>query len=184
MDIALGTLLCTLVDRRSSVPLGDAVITCISGKQSISMHEADPHGFFRATLPEGVYDMLISARGELSLVLRGIGVLGGYEQQLTRALTPGETTMQDDDAASAVGGFITDRLGAPLANVMVRVSDAAGTQVYTTRTDRSGAFLVHSVITGAYTLALRNGDRTLLSQTADLRRAKTFIRMDAQLKDI
>src|SRR5665213_4160227 len=66
-----GTLFCTLVDRRSSVPLSDARVTCVIGGGIVQV-DVDTRGEFRADFPQGVFDLVISARGELSLTLRGV----------------------------------------------------------------------------------------------------------------
>jgi len=70
-----GTLFCTLVDRRSSVRFGRA--RHVRDRRGIVQVDVDSKGEFRADFPQGVFDLVISARGELSLTLRGIGVLAG-----------------------------------------------------------------------------------------------------------
>lgn len=73
----MGSLLCTLLDRRSSVPLSGARITCVWREGQVSQMDSDSRGNFSAELPQGVYDLVISARGYLSLLVRGVGVLNG-----------------------------------------------------------------------------------------------------------
>jgi hypothetical protein len=61
-DVA-GTLCCTLLDRRSSVPLRGARITCVGRDSRVARFDADGSGRFTTPLPQGVYDLVISARG-------------------------------------------------------------------------------------------------------------------------
>src|ERR1700678_4789386 len=99
----LGTLFCMLVDRRSSVALADARVTCVIGGGIVQV-DVDSRGEFRADFPQGVFDLVISARGELSLTLRGIGILAGHTQRILRAFIPGEDDGADGAPASAIGG--------------------------------------------------------------------------------
>jgi hypothetical protein len=93
--------MCTLLDRRSSVPLSGARITCVWRDNRISLLDSDPGGNFSAALPPGVYDLMISARGYLSLIVRGVGILPGHALHVVRALVPGEGT--DLEAVPATG---------------------------------------------------------------------------------
>src|ERR1700684_2859316 len=101
-----GTLFCTLVDWRSSVPLANARVTCVIGGGIVQV-DVDNRGEFRADFPQGVFDLVISARGELSLTLRGVGILAGHTQRMTRAFIPGEDDGNDGVPASAIGGYLT-----------------------------------------------------------------------------
>jgi hypothetical protein len=103
-----GSLCCTLLDRRSSVPLGGARITCVGRDNRVTQFDADRVGRFTTTLREGAYDLVISARGYLSLLVRGVGVLGGHKQLMTRALVPGEGEKPECEPATALGGYVTD----------------------------------------------------------------------------
>ena len=177
----MGSLLMTLLDRRSSVPLAGARITCVWRDNRISRMDADDRGHFRATLPQGVYDLVISARGYLSLLVRGIGVLGGYHQQLTRALVPGEGQTAEGDPATAMGGYVTDRLGRPVGNVTIHANSENGTSAYTTRTDKTGAYVLHGVVPDMYDLTVRSMERSLLREHAPISHVKNFVRMDLRL---
>ncbi len=176
-----GVLLCTLLDRRSSVPLAGAQINCVWRDARVSWLEADKRGNFSAELPQGVYDLVISARGYLSLLVRGVGVLAGYRQTLTRGLIPGEGQSPHGEPATAVGGYVTDRLGRPVPNVTIQLNAEDGTQAYTTRTDRSGAYMLHGVVPHMYDLSVRAGERTVLRDHVPIAHAKNFVRLDPSL---
>ena len=176
LDPPIGILHCHLIDRRTSAPLANAHVTCVAGSR-IAQLETDSRGRFTSDFPEGVYDILISARGELSLMLRGIGVLANHEQHLTRALIPGDPT-QSIAAASAIGGFITDRLDHPVERVAVTVRNAMGGQVITAHTDRYGAYVLHGVPPGEYDLSVRTITHTLHAERMTVTAAKQFYRRD------
>jgi hypothetical protein len=176
-----GSILMTLLDRRSSVPLAGARINCVWREGRISRLDADDKGHFRTTLPQGVYDLVISARGYLSLLVRGIGVLGGYNQHLTRALVPGEGQAPEGDPATAIGGFVTDRLGRPVSNVTIHANSESGSNAYTTRTDKTGAYVLHGVVPDMYDLTVRSMERSLLKEHVPIAHVKNFVRMDLRL---
>jgi len=169
------------LDRRSSVPLGAARITCVWRDNRMSRMDADERGNFSADLPQGVYDLVISARGYLSLFVRGVGVLGGYRQQMTRALVPGEGKHPEGEPATSIGGYVRDRIGRAVANVTIRANAENGTLSYTTRTDRSGAYILHGVIPEMYDLSGRTGDRMLAREHVPISHVKHFVRMDMRL---
>jgi hypothetical protein len=175
-DPPVGILHCHLIDRRTSAPLANAHVTCVAGSR-IAQLETDSRGRFTSDFPEGVYDILISARGELSLMLRGIGVLANHEQHITRALVPGDPA-QSIAAASAIGGFIVDRLDHPVERVAVTAKDALGGPVLTTHTDRFGAYVVHCVPPGEYEIAVRTATHTLHTDRMTITSAKQFHRRD------
>ncbi|GAC1414255.1 MAG: hypothetical protein NVSMB64_24460 [Candidatus Velthaea sp.] len=179
-----GSLTCTLLDRRSSVPLSGARITCVWRGDRISRLDADKRGNFTTELPQGVYDLVISARGYLSLTVRGVGVLGGYEQVLTRGLVPGEGQDPEGVPSTAIGGFITDRIERPVGNVTVSAIGDDGSASYTTRTDRSGAYILHGVVPGMYDLSVRSRERTLAHEPVPIAHVKDFIRLDLRLPQI
>jgi hypothetical protein len=143
--------------------------------------DADAGGNFRATLPQGVYDLVISARGYLSLLVRGVGVLSGYNQHLTRGLIPGEGQAPEGEPATSVGGFVTDRLGRPVANVTIHANAEDGESAYTTRTDRTGAYVLHGVVPGMYDLTVRAMERSLLKEHVPIAHVKHFVRLDLRL---
>lgn len=176
MDRPVGILHCHLIDRRTSAPLANARVTCVAGSR-IAQLETDSRGRFTYDFPEGVYDILIAAHGELSLMLRGIGVLANHEQHLTRALIPGDPT-QSIAAASAIGGFITDRLDHPVDRVAVTARHALGGHVLTAHSDRYGAYVLHSVPPGEYDLSVRTVTHTLHTERMTITAAKQFHRRD------
>jgi hypothetical protein len=181
MDTAdtTGILFCTLVDRRSSVPLSDARVTFVIGGGIVQV-DTDTRGEFKAIFPEGVYELIISARGELSLTLRGIGVLAGYTQHILRALTPGEETAEGAPS-SAMGGYLVDRLGKPLAEAAITAVAADRKQTYTGRSDKFGAFVIHGMQPGTYEVSIRNTQRTLSTEKITIASERQFYRYDQRL---
>ena len=185
-----GTLFCKLVDRRSSVPLSDARVTCVVGAGIVQV-DVDTHGEFRADFPQGVFDLVISARGELSLTLRGIGVLAGHTQHIMRAFIPGEDEVNDGLPASAIGGYLTDRLGKPLMDAAVTATlvPPPGTplyggpagQTYASQTDRVGAFVIHAIKPGTYDVVVRTKQSTLSNERVIVPERRTFQRHDLRL---
>ncbi len=176
---AYGTLFCTLVDRRSSVPLSDARITCVIGGGIVQV-DADSRGEFKASFPEGVYELVISSRGELSLTLRGVGVLAGHTQRITRAFVPGEDT-DEGLPSSAMGGYLVDRLGKPLPNAAITATATDGKQTYTARSDKFGAYIIHGMRSGTYAITIRNTQRTLWSERITIATERQFLRFDQRL---
>jgi hypothetical protein len=167
-----GTLFCTLVDRRSSVPLSDARVTCVIGGGIVQV-DVDSRGEFRADFPQGVFDLVISARGELSLTLRGVGVLAGHTQRILRAFVPGEEEVHDGTPASAIGGYLTDRLGHPVVDAAVTATlvRPPGTplygnnsQTYAAQSDKFGAFVIHAIKPGTYDVVVRTKQNTLSNE--------------------
>lgn len=176
-----GSLSCTLLDRRSSVPLYGARITCVGRDNRITRFDADRVGRFTTTLPQGVYDLVISARGYLSLLVRGVGVLAGHHQTLTRALVPGQGDDPDHEPATALGGYVTDRFGRPIGNLTIHITADRGDTAYTTRTDRDGAYLLNSVVPSMYDLTICALDRRLAREVVPIPDAKDFIRLDVRV---
>jgi len=182
MDVAWGTLRCTLLDRRSSVPLSGARAMCVGRDGRASVFDADPRGAFEKALPQGVYDLVISAHGYLSLTVRGVGVLAGYCQALTRALVPGEEGQTaDDQPATAIAGYVVDRVGLAVPGVAIHVNGTDRGSAYTTRTDRQGAYVVNGVPPGMYDLAARSDERTLAREHVPIAHVKTLVRVDLRL---
>jgi hypothetical protein len=175
-----GTLFCTLVDRRSSVPLSDARITFVVGGGIVQV-DTDSRGEFKAIFPEGVYELIVSSRGELSLTLRGVGVLAGHTQHITRALIPGEET-GEGQPSSAMGGYLIDRLGKPLPDAAITAMSAEGAkQTYTAQSDKFGAFVIHGMQPGSYDVSIRNTQRTLVSERITIAAERQFYRYDQRL---
>jgi hypothetical protein len=180
-----GSLCCTFLDRRSSVPLSGARITCVGRDHRVTRFDADRFGRFTTTTPQGVYDLVISARGYLSLLVRGMGVLAGHRQLVTRALIPGEgEDCEREPAAAALGGYITDRFGRPVANVTIHVSGADGDAAYTTRSDREGAYLVNCVLPQNYEVTLCAMERRLAHELVGVGNPRDFVRLDLRLMQI
>jgi hypothetical protein len=179
-----GSLCCTLLDRRSSVPLFGARITCVGRDGRITRFDADRQGRFITTQQQGVYDLVISARGYLSLLVRGVGVLAGHHQLVTRALIPGDGEDPERDPATAIGGYVSDRFGRPVANLAVHVTAEGGEAAYTTRTDRDGAYLVHGVLPQMYDLTICAMDRRLARELVPVPDTKDFVRLDLRLMQI
>lgn len=187
---SIGTLLCTLVDRRSSVPLSDARVTCVIGGGIVQV-DVDSRGEFRADFPEGVFDLVISARGELSLTLRGIGILAGHTQRMLRAFVPGEDDGNDGVPASALGGYLVDRLGKPVTDVAVTATlvPPPGTplyggphkQTYAAQSDKFGAFVIHAIKPGTYDVVVRNRQATLSNERVTVPDRRVFQRHDLKL---
>lgn len=179
-----GSLCCTLLDRRSSVPLVGARITCVGRDNRIIRFDADRFGRFTGTLPQGTYDLVISARGYLSLLVRGVGVLAGHHQTVTRALVPGEGSDAEGAAATALGGYIRDRFGRPVSNVTIHLAAADGDTAHTTRTERDGAYLLHGIVPDVYDLTICAMERRLVREYVPIANPKEFIRIDLRLMQI
>ena len=186
-----GTLFCTLVDRRSSVPLSDARVTCVIGGGIVQV-DVDSHGEFRADFPQGVFDLVISARGELSLTLRGVGVLAGHTQHIMRAFIPGEEEDgHDGSLASAIGGYLTDRLGQPVVDAAVTATlvrppgtplfGGPSLQTYAAQTDKFGAFIIHAIKPGTYDVVVRTKQNTLSNERVIVPEQRVFHRHDLRL---
>jgi hypothetical protein len=177
----MGELICTLLDRRSSMPLAAARIMCVGRDRRVARLDTDEHGNFRAHLPQGVYDLVISANGYLSLLVRGVGVLADYQHVVTRGLVPGEGEFAESEPATAIGGYVTDRIGRPVANVMMHANAENGSFAYTTRTDRRGAYVLHGVVPELYDLTVRSMERTLTREHVPIAHVNDFIRLDIRL---
>jgi hypothetical protein len=185
-----GTLICTLVDRRSSVPLSDSRVTCVIGGGIVQV-DVNQHGEFRAEFPEGVFDLVISSRGELSLTLRGVGILAGHKQRMLRAFVPGEDDSDDGVPASAIGGYLTDRLGHPVVDAAVSATEVpppgtplyqmSGKRTYAAQSDKEGAFVLHNIKPGAYDVVVRTAQRTLSNERVVVPAQRMFKRHDLRL---
>ncbi len=181
MDASFGTLRCTLLDRRSSAALQGARVMCIGRDGRAYAFKADAQGLFSAQLAEGVYDLVISARGYLSLTVRGIGILAGHEQNVMRGLVPGEGQSLEGEPATAIAGYVKDRVGLAVANVAIHVTQDNGTTAYTTRTDKGGAFILNGVRPGMYDLIARAGERTLALEHVPIANVRSLVRVDLRL---
>jgi hypothetical protein len=117
----------------------------------------------------------------LSLFVRGVGVLAGHDQVLTRALVPGEGDDPDGEQATALGGYVTDRFGHGVGNVTIRATADKRNDVYTTRTDRGGAYLINGIVPQMYNVTVSAGERRLFDKFVPIRDAKEFVRLDLRL---
>jgi Carboxypeptidase regulatory-like domain len=178
---SFGTLRCTLLDRRSSAPVAGARVTCVWRDERVSVLKADARGAFAAEVPEGVYDLVVSARGYLSLFVRGVGVLGGYEQELVRGLVPGEGQAPEGEPCTALAGYVRDRVGRVASGVAIHLNADRHAATYTTRTDRHGAYVLHGVLPGMYDLVVRSGDRALVHEYVAIAHVKELVRRDVRL---
>jgi hypothetical protein len=181
VDETFGTLQCTLLDRRSSVRLGGARVTCIWRDERVSVLRADEDGSFVAEVPEGVYDLVISARGYLSLFVRGVGVLAGYHQSIVRGLVPGEGQQLGGEPSTAIAGYVRDRIGRVVPDLAIHVNGEKHGTAYTTSTDRFGAYVLHGVIPGMYDLVVRAGERTVAREPVPIAHVKTLVRQDVRI---
>ncbi len=181
VDHAFGTVQCTLLDRRSSVPVRGARVTCLWRDQRVSVMRADDRGTFTANLPEGVYDLVISARGYLSLFVRGIGVLAGYNQAIVRGLIPGEGQAPDGEPSTAIAGYVRDRVGRTVPDVAIHVNTGGSGSAYTTRTDNGGAYVLHGVLPGMYDLFARRAERTVAHEHVAIAHVHDLVRRDLRL---
>jgi hypothetical protein len=181
VGVTFGTLHCTLLDRRSSLPLAGARVTCIWRNERVSVHTTDQDGRFVAQLPEGVYDLVISARGYLALSVRGVGVLANYRQDLLRGLVPGAGQAIEGEPSTAIAGYVRDRVGQTVNDIAIHVSSNDGSLSYTTRTDKIGAFVLNGVRPGMYDLVVRSGHRTLALEHVPIAHVQDLVRVDLTL---
>jgi hypothetical protein len=186
MDSAVGQLSCRFIDRRSSFPLAGAFVMCVWPDRRMSSVATNEDGRVMLELPEGAYDLVVSAKGYLSMPLRGVGVLGGHRTEVLRGLLPGDGHGSDEDPSTAVGGYVRDRLGHPLVNLMVQVvsqtrSVTDSGKTYAARTDNRGAYLLHGVGHGTYDLVVRATDRVVTRETLGIADVKHFVRHDITL---
>lgn len=188
MDPSVGQLSCLFLDRRSSFPLAEAQLMCIWPNQRMTAISTDREGRATLEVPEGSYDLVISAKGYLSMLIRGVGVLGGHKTDIMRGLIPGEGKGENELPSTAVGGYVRDRLGHPLPGVMIQVifqtkslveRDQAKT--YAARTDARGAYVIHGVSGGQYEVVVRAAERTMAREPLSVPDVKHFVRHDVTL---
>jgi hypothetical protein len=186
MDASVGQLSCLFIDRRSSFPLAAAQLMCVWPDKRMSSIATQENGRATLDLPEGAYDLVISAKGYLSMLIRGVGVLAGAKTELMRGLIPGEGRGQDEPPSTALGGYVRDRLGHPLKNLLVQavvqtksITDSGKT--YAAHTDSHGAFLIHGIANGQYELVLRAAERLLARERVTVADIKHFVRRDITL---
>jgi hypothetical protein len=186
MDPSVGHLSCLFIDRRSSFPLGGAQLMCVWPDKRMSSISASDKGRATLELPEGAYDVVVSAKGYLAILIRGVGVLAGHKTEVMRGLTPGEGHGENEVPSTAVGGYVRDRLGHPLPNVLVQAvlqtrSPIDSTKTYAAPTEKDGAFVLHGVGNGTYELVIRAAERTMAREPLSVPDVKHFVRKDITL---
>lgn len=175
-----GTLAGKFLDRRSSHPLAETRLSVVGHDGSATFGKTSAAGEFAFKLPEGVYDLAISARGYLSLLIRGLGVLSGHRVEIVRALVPGDAGAEPPgEVSTAIAGYVIDRLGSALQNVVVELRSDAHKQ--NTRTEKNGAYVFHTVPLGEYDIFFRAGDRALEKVPIAIPSTKTLMRIDKRL---
>lgn len=161
---------------------------CIWPDKRMSSISTNAQGRAALEVPEGSYDLVVSAKGYLSMLIRGVGVLGGHKTEIMRGLIPGQGHGEDEIPSTAVGGYVRDRLGHPLPNVMVQaifqtrsILDQDQAKTYAARTDAHGAYVIHGVADGDYELVLRAAERTMAKERLSVPDVKHFVRRDITL---
>jgi hypothetical protein len=167
-----------LVDRRSAIPIGSAVVNIAWDSNRLTTEHADVHGRVSVELPEGAYDVMVAADGYNAALFRGIGVLEGQRVELIRALSVGNGRLEEKPSG-AIGGTCVDRLEQPISNIIVQAT--SGALNYTVRTDKHGCYMLNGVEPGTYSVTFRTGDRAVLSQQLTIARPRQLIRYDARL---
>ena len=146
------------LDARSGPALersvGGARVTCVWRDQRVSMLSADEHGAFVAQLPQGVYDLVISARGYLSLFVRGVGVLGGIPPDAgARPRSRVRARRLEGEQATAIAGYVFDRIGRTVPGVSIYVEHRGSTPRRTPPAPTAKApYVLHGVVPGMYDL--------------------------------
>jgi hypothetical protein len=186
MDPSVGQLSCLFIDRRSSFPLANAQLMCVWRDKRMSSITTNEKGRATLDLPEGAYDLVVSARSYLSMLIRGVGVLAGHRTEIMRGLIPGEGHGENEVPSTAVGGYVRDRLGHPMPGVLVQAlfqtrSYSDSTKTYAARTDNHGAYVIHGVGNGDYEIVLRAAERTMAKEQLNVPDVKHFIRKDITL---
>jgi outer membrane receptor protein involved in Fe transport len=70
---------------------------------------------------------------------------------------------------ATVRGVVLDRLGQPIANATVRLTDPAGATVTSTPSDNAGAFRLTDIAPGAYTIRVEVGGTIILTRALVVR---------------
>jgi len=176
----IGTLAGKLIDKRSSLPLVGARLSIVGHDGRATFAATNGAGEFKIALPEGTYDLAISARGYLSMLVRGIGVLGEHRSEMVRGLVPGEGADAHSEPTTSIGGYARDRLGDPIANLIVELRSGAHKQ--TTRTERNGAYIFHGVPLGEFDMYFRSGEQALAKTPVAIPSARAFVRIDQRIE--
>jgi len=167
-----------LLDRRSSIPLATAVVNLLSHDR-LTTAQADVHGKISLDLPEGSYDLMVAAKGYMSALFRGLGVVDGRRVEVIRGLDPGGGRSIEELPAGSIGGLIIDRLDQPVTNIIVQAASAQNN--YTTRSDKTGCYVLNNVIPGEYEIVWRAGDRALNTEKLKLGGPRLLLRHDVRL---
>lgn len=159
---------------------------CVWPDKRMSTIATSGDGSATLELAEGAYDVIVSAKGYLSMLIRGVGVLGGHKTDMMRGLVPGEGHGEEEHPSTAVGGYVRDRLGHPLSNLLVQLVTQTRSLVetgktYAGSTDNRGAFVVHGVSAGEYEIVLRTTNRLLAREPVRISDVKRFVRHDVTL---
>lgn len=172
-----GSLTLTLIDRRSGVPFAGARVSVPVGGEVVLLR-ADAGGSCRLRLPQGAYDVLVSADGNFTVTLRGVGVLAGSDQTLVRALLRNAAHSSGRPSA-AIGGFVAGVTGKPVPGLAVTAEHVRrGTGAYTARTDAAGAYVIHGVPPGEYHVAAHGMRRELHDEQVDVYAPRRLYRHD------
>lgn len=172
----MGSLSCRFVDRRSSRPLPGARIMCVRHDQHLHSLATGETGDCEFVVAEGVYDLIVSAPGYVAALLRGIAVLAGERTLVIRSLDPGTGRGQEEEPSTAVAGFVRDRLGHPLSNVVVQAVSKAKT--YAAPTDQHGVYRIHGVPEGEYELFVHGTEGTIAKESLRVVDLKELVRLD------
>jgi hypothetical protein len=110
---------------------------------------------------------------------------------MLRAFVPGEDDSDDGVPASAIGGYLTDRLGHPVVDAAVSATEVpppgtplyqmSAKRTYAAQSDKEGAFVLHNIKPGAYDVVVRTAQRTLSNERVILPAQRMFLRHDLRL---
>ena len=136
-----GTLTGTVTDAGTGTPIAGARVRAVGAVDRSSSTNRD--GVYRLTgLPEGSYDVTVTAFGYVQGSATGVPVVDGQTTTQDFALTPGP--------AHAVSGTVVSSLtGLPVAGAVLRI---LGTPIPPAIADDNGMYSFPSVPDGTYTL--------------------------------
>ena len=140
------------------------------------MVNTDESGEIWLSLPEGIYDVVLHARGYLTVALRGIAILAGGTSLMIRALVAGDGMPSVAPAAGAIAGRVLDENGEGEPNAMLQATSAVSTHI--TQTDPLGNYFFHALPPQEYTLTLRTHKGLTAKQRTVESRYFTLVRAD------
>ena len=76
---------------------------------------------------------------------------------------------------------IPDSILRAVGNVTIHANSESGSNAYTTRTDKTGAYVLHGVVPDMYDLTVRSMDRLLIKEHVPISHVRNFVRMDLRL---